>query len=705
MKKVLSTVALTAVLSVALLSANDTTWTNPLSDRTAEVPHSMLNAVSNGTMYDGIDVLITSPAELSEFPGYSFYTAYGNYQSWSSGGATGLFSGPGGDGIWGTVDDVETPLINPFTTNGITGFFDGNGSIAFQLGYMMPIVVKRDAFQSGIVGGFEFGQTGSLNGTNDGNLTSDASIVLDGDADNIPDSSTTEAYDYTNVTAGNKFRIGAGTDLGFMGFSVLFNHKDVSVRQGGVYDYNWSVGEVIPVASTTTAKTVRYGMNEDGKTRLMTQDDEWSIQATGQLPLELELGKLELNMPVTASLRYGMSHDGGFSNNVPMTVGVTTGYDNLTGSGGVDDVSTLNYTIGLATFNEANANTQELGGGGIDTATLANAASLIGSPLAVSKDQKDRDMLIGISAGVDPSFQLSEIFKVKSRVKADFDFNSLMDNSNGYMSVSFSQAEAASANNSTWEYSRSVENPNQRSQILLDLEIGAILEAKSPNGRLSISSGLFYAPSFDLTTSANKPTVITETYSATDATGGTEVVAGDAFGVVAPGGTVGTQTRVTTTTFDGPTHSNTIDHNFIIPVTAKVEIVKDKFSLIGGYVLTSTIRSVYDDGAATGTTEIVDTYTTTAGTDVSPTAPAATAASTTTESSATAYTVPATWSGQMNFMVRWKPMDVMTVDFFGQSIVNALNFDIFGSGTGAGYDGFNVRNIIDKLGMSVTFSF
>jgi hypothetical protein len=58
----------------------------------------------------------------------------------------------------------------------------------------------------------------------------------------------------------------------------------------------------------------------------------------------------------------------------------------------------------------------------------------------------------------------------------------------------------------------------------------------------------------------------------------------------------------------------------------------------------------------------------------------------------------------MNFMVRWTPNENLTVDFFGQSIMAALDMDIFGAGGGGGYDGLNLHQLISNLGMSVTFS-
>lgn len=54
----------------------------------------------------------------------------------------------------------------------------------------------------------------------------------------------------------------------------------------------------------------------------------------------------------------------------------------------------------------------------------------------------------------------------------------------------------------------------------------------------------------------------------------------------------------------------------------------------------------------------------------------------------------------MNFMLRWMPVKSITVDFFGQGIMTALNFTIFGN---AGNTGFNPSNFIGNLSMSVSY--
>ncbi len=102
------------------------------------------------------------------------------------------------------------------------------------------------------------------------------------------------------------------------------------------------------------------------------------------------------------------------------------------------------------------------------------------------------------------------------------------------------------------------------------------------------------------------------------------------------------------------------------------------------------------------TTTTTNTVATTSGTAVYPAAgTVASVASSTTTAGTTKTTSSNNWVGVMNFMVRWLPVPSLTVDVFGQSIMNALNFNLFA--TTAGNSAFNPKNFINNLGLSVTY--
>ena len=77
------------VLSIAAGAAfgqSTTTWISPY-DPLIFLPGSMIAFVSNGIYLDEWDIVVRSPAELSnhnEKEGYNVYTGYGNYERWTN---------------------------------------------------------------------------------------------------------------------------------------------------------------------------------------------------------------------------------------------------------------------------------------------------------------------------------------------------------------------------------------------------------------------------------------------------------------------------------------------------------------------------------------------------------------------------------------------------------------------------------------------
>ena len=51
----------------------------------------------------------------------------------------------------------------------------------------------------------------------------------------------------------------------------------------------------------------------------------------------------------------------------------------------------------------------------------------------------------------------------------------------------------------------------------------------------------------------------------------------------------------------------------------------------------------------------------------------------------------------MNWMIRWMPSEFLTLDIYGLSIANALNFGIFGGGAG-----LNLNTLLSTLEISLT---
>lgn len=696
MKKLLFLILITAVAGMGLF-AQETTWFNPYDGTNWNIPGSMLRAVTNGLQYDAVDVVLTSPAELSNFEGVTFYTAYGNYESWARANE-------------GTGINDPVASINPFSTNNLIGLYDNGstttGNVAFQLGYLMPIL----GMQSGVVGGFEKFTTGGLTGwptTPAMTYDSEQVIVLDADVDDQEDSTTTETFSYTDYVLDDSYRIGAGIDLGFMGASLYFNSNNQTRKVGGSYTYSFEEGAdpdpVYTATNQTSSKTMVFGFDEEGKAKAGVSSADNDLMLTGQLPFSLG----EISMPITASLSIG-TQSGGLLGNIPQTVSITDNYVAGGVGGGVeDDESTLTYTTGVTDLDQGTLEAADhlLTAGETGNADMAAARAIqTAGVLATDIENAENGTFdYGIQGRVDPKIGLSDI--LTARTRASFEFGQTISNSNnaGNLSISLSQADGA-ADNSTFSYTQTVTAPQSTTVTGMAFELGGVLEASDEANILTVSSGLFYNPEITLSSTTQENSVDRVVAEAVDANAALpDATAVDTAADIGLGGgdVVGEITEVTTTTYDGKNKDNTTVHTFVIPVSVNLQVVPDKFSIIGGYNLTSSFTRTYTETAASTTvteTTIVDS----AGTTILE--PTETAASNTTSTSSVERG-NTTWRGSMNFMLRWKPIENLTVDLFGQSVMNALNMDIFGGGTSGGNDGLNANYILSNLGMSLTFSY
>ena len=142
MKRITLLVAALVLLVLTSGFAQESTWTNPndiLFGTFVQVPRSMMSAVTNGVYYDEIDTIILSPGELSNYTGYSIFTAYGNYEY---------------DYLGGTA--YVNQFLNPFTD---TTVIDGTTMGVYKLGATGELF----GFRGGVLGSFVFAQDDNLN--------------------------------------------------------------------------------------------------------------------------------------------------------------------------------------------------------------------------------------------------------------------------------------------------------------------------------------------------------------------------------------------------------------------------------------------------------------------------------------------------------------------------------------------------------------
>ena len=106
-KKLLFTLVFACMALTGLTAQETTAWINP-ADSMAFLPGSLPGFVTNGLFYDEWDILIRSPAELSNYEGYNVYTAYGNYEQWALSPPVGGFINPFATTALSTATNIGT---------------------------------------------------------------------------------------------------------------------------------------------------------------------------------------------------------------------------------------------------------------------------------------------------------------------------------------------------------------------------------------------------------------------------------------------------------------------------------------------------------------------------------------------------------------------------------------------------------------------
>ncbi|KGE71106.1 hypothetical protein [Spirochaeta lutea] len=664
------------------LSAQQETWID-----TSGLPRGMLIDVTQGLMYDEWDIIFRSPAELSNYSGIGVYTAYGNY-------------------------DDPGYTVNPFSTTTVnTGNFGD-----FQLGFTTDILGMR----AGILGGFTRTTIGKITITEDltpsvnptTNWQYNRTVNADGEPDGTADYSYTQAIDVSNFSQNHSNKWILGLDLGPIGASLLFSHSDVREFMGGTTSYTWTKGsdnDFTTPNDQITSFTTEYGGNE-GKNVVVSDTGSWDLMILGDLPLSL-FGE---GTPVTASLEIG--YEPNSPSDMPVTTTLTT--TNVTGAANAEQNSTLTVTsstldlLGDAKTFGGNPGTIPPPVEWIDsifsvvdaTRDEASLLALADSGLAKQRAQNPAESAggtfsLGINAKMDPRFSLSEIVALRTRAGIGYSIASGETTTNESYSISLDLANGA-ADLSSYTNSSTKTAKDTIITNTLNPELAGILEFTTANDRLALSTGLVYHPTFEFeaTTKANE--VTTTNYSWTDATNtDPDAVAATTANNIETRAAQGSAVVTETTVFaDKDTH-NTYEQTLTIPVGVRLDIVPQKFQLFGGYRLDHTATThVYT--AAGSTTTTVTTVNNVAGTTVSPD-PADTAVSTTKDEVTTQKTT-STWTGSMDFMLRWMPLENMTIDLIGTGIMNALNFDFLGGNTG---NNVNFDRILSNLRLSVSFRF
>jgi hypothetical protein len=674
-------VLLTAVFTV---SAQETTWINPLAP--SPVAGSMLSSVASGMIYDEIDIIFLSPAELSNYTGITFFTAYGNYEyNWVQGN--------------GILNSGVTTPINPLTTNAPTQGVDiGN----FLFGVGMPLM----SWRLGALAGFRFGRVDNFltGATVYADLHTEDTVAVDGDADDDRDYSYTNIRNYTDVNGTLRFAAEAGMDLGFIGVSLLAYFDSTGRSLGGIYTYELDQGDdaTYPMIDDAIAeKSVHIGSAEGNTVGYPTlTGTNFTFAANAELP---PISFIGFSIPITAGITAaGSPYDSvtPWGLNPPVTVSWTV--TNVTGATSATADSVLTYTTG-DTAMDSGWDPQAGGLGWVITGNPnMDQAAMRAAALAAEAGADALDMAnyqnslltFGLSGRADPVLPLGSSMKLKTRGSLAYTVGFGGYSIPGTLSVDYTEQNAT--NESVYSYSHTISNPQGIFSNEFDIELGGIVEFKDSTGFLTLGAGLIYNPNIALVSTTYQEGVEVATWSWEDPT-----VADEAAGNVAIGwgGDEGTRTETTTTTWGngGAGGTTSISNTFYLPVAARLNLVKDALSLVGGYILDFTVGTRTTTTPQSTSATVVEVENT-GGTNVYTTPDDA--ASTSSTGSVTSTTASTVWNGAMNFMVRWTPAPGLTVDFFGQSIMNALDFNLFAVNDAD--RAFNPDRFITNLGISVT---
>jgi len=657
----------TALLLIAALAGSafgqETTIISRSDIDASNAPATMLSWTTNGIFYDEWDIILRSPAELSNYEGFGLYTAYGNYQSWRT-----------------------TPIgttVNPFMTSTFT-------PSDFYLGATMPIF----SFRAGAIMGFDGSLVPNYGGVSteeDGNTDTvhDATGLLNQYAWNWSSS-------YTDFTQNNAIRMGTGIDLGFMGVS-LYGDIDASTRKmGGLYSYTYTKSTTaadtayVQANDIMTSYTAAIGGNADGTPQAFAADGGWNMGIVAEYPLFDWL-------PITANIYFG--GDGNASTApAPADLPATLTYSIANLTGATTSTATYTRTEAAGTWSDYELATP---------AAEQDPASFTGFTAANEAvdlaNYKNSTFILSGSVMTEPSFDLADSIGFNGIFTAGYTLNSQGVNDAYIYSESFTGATGATLDlnrvTASHSYTESADRTIATNVIALD--IGGIFEMSAIDERLVFGLGIVVSPSFSGRASTFANAVQTETWTLTDpantiadqvavtTTAGAAALMTDAAAIASQG----TKTETITTVYADTDSVNTTSISFLIPVSAKLKLT-EKWTLYSGYDIGYSVSSV-ETVTATRTTTTAYAVANAAGASVyAPTdadAPTVTPGTRTVDVSSTA---PA---GRMGFMVRWTPTETITVDLAGTSVMTALDFDLLGG------NGFNPHDFISSLSMSISF--
>lgn len=662
-------------------------WINPDNINNQILPESLLAWTSNGFFVDEIDTMARAPLLFGGYQGYSVFTAYGNYESWNGSGVT-------------PVNPFQSPVAPATIANYAVG--------AYQLGLAMP-VPGFDGWRAG----FLFGQKSSVAGNlTDGThadqtrLEGTTTVRTDTQPDNVIDYTTVTTYDATDSESSDRTRIIAALNLGFMGASVYASIDNTGRLLGGAFDEKRTDG-VTGTAPRIPSQSTYWGQNAIGKDLAGTDasgkaaafpgDQVISFGAVGQMAI--------LGMPLTAALNFRSEGKNGadFETRVARRISQTTTYavDNLP-----EKITTYKVLEGVDLSGNWNPSAMVLPPG----STIANYSSGLKPAIDLSGSGK-LAFYSGLSAALDPTFQIAEGVSLKPRATLSYSLGLESKSTEEVAYGYFSEAQAGATVNREWTYSYKKTVDKGGTVHDLKSQLGSALSLESEDTNLELITGVFVQPYFYSKVTSPKGDVTTIERKYVDAAGTPLPVpaattsaadAAESIGSLYTGSSVYTVTDAEKTTDSVSDLGLTMS----VPVAVRLSFFDKKLSLVGGLNASYEIKETTTASKTSVKTRTETVSLTSDGsTPVAFTPPAAAPAyDYPTETVSKVANAPA-WTGTVNFMLRWVPSDNITVDVTGASVKTAIAAldTLLSLNTGIGVSA--LTHFIDALSMSVTFHF
>ena len=589
--------------------------------------------------------------------------------------------------------------VHPFSTNAL------NSGTEFQ-DFLFAAAFPFLSFRIGLGGSFSFSWQNGLAIASEGGTqsewTRDETIDYDdavtgtvGDRDYR----ITNSESYTNYTAGTDAAFGVGGYLGFIGISVFGNAATAVQRVSGVYQnaFSFAPAEYTPGADYVTDKTVYYGPGEMGALANFPTNSSMEVGANVQLVLPLTI-----ELPIVASGIMMTQTGPPLLGDIPQTVTINT--MDPTGGTGANDTATWSYTEGAAS-NDYNVESGVISAPATNLLFSNLPAAGVSPGLADAADlENSNNSMFGFELGVfaDPMMPLVEQGVFNARLAFRYGLTTWDMTEAAFRSESYTGPETATSTPAVYSYNRTYLNPSTSSYSVIGFEAGGVFSFFNEEKTVEIEAGAIYGPEFTSGSIVNGPEVTIETFSYTDGTVTAPTAETDDIGP-APGFR-GRKTIESTIISTNNGKDNTSINNIYIPVATRFTLFKGLMQIINGYMLhfetTKTFQSTAD---RTVLSPVETVWSDPAGGNANLVATTdATNVTSTTINGTVNETFAANWYGYMNFMIRLMLIPELTIDLFGQSIMQALNFDLHFTDSGAPNPAFNLFNFFSLLGIAVT---